>query len=884
MKLHTLAFKENIKNFGRELDSIISYTLNGVTIELGGESLNSVTPHYQGAILKSVMKQLDIDSNVNIPVGTQLNYQFGIKIENDYEYLDFGNYIVYSSEKQEDTNSYKIICYDKMLYSMKDYVNIGVTYPITIRNYINAICNYLGITFANSNDTFANYGRQINTELYLDSGGNSLGYTFRDVLDEIAQATASTICINNNDNLEIRYINNTGDTIDEEYLKDINVNFGEKYGPINTIVLSRSAGTDKVYLSHPADLPDEEKNAIEINDNQIMNFNDRADYLPDILNKLNGLEYYLNDYSSTGICYFDLCDRYNVSIGENNYSCVMFNDEVNVTQGLEEKIYTDLPEETETDYTKADKTDRRINQTYLIVDKQNQLIQSLIDKSVYISNTLNGAGSVTLENAYKGRLYELSIKGQMSLLYPQNDNLYGSSPVPREALVPTAELLPSSSVPYQNEVKYPNSDLYSTSMILLIDDTEYSLNIDFLNYINNDVCDEFIYHDGEYKVVRRVGIDSEGNKYALDNEFVDETGYIDLEVDTNSIIRLKSFNNGIYKTTYLLDNQYTDVFATKVELSSSITQTAENINLNVNKKLENYSTTNEMNAAIDVKADEINSVVSTKVGDDEVISRINQSSEQIQINANKISLNGKTINMTSDNVAINSNNFSVDSNGNLSCSNANITGGNIEMISNNSNPKLKLSGTAYGGASCVNNLAADGMKIKTGNSDCIYLWVQKLESGGNSGYAGVLDIANTIDGRYATMDYDGFSTGSGGTPRAYMYSDGEVHATTYTGGSLESIKKNIEKYDENATKIILGSDIYGYNLKTESDNERKHIGLVIGNGKKSYRTPKNIISKNGDGIDLYSMISLSWKAIQEQQEIIENLKERIEKLERESDK
>ena len=31
-----------------------------------------------------------------------------------------------------------------------------------------------------------------------------------------------------------------------------------------------------------------------------------------------------------------------------------------------------MPEETETDYTKADKTDRRINQTYLIVDKQNQ--------------------------------------------------------------------------------------------------------------------------------------------------------------------------------------------------------------------------------------------------------------------------------------------------------------------------------------------------------------------------------------------------------------------------------------------------------------------------------------------------------------------------------
>ena len=58
---------------------------------------------------------------------------------------------------------------------------------------------------------------------------------------------------------------------------------------------------------------------------------------------------------------YNLCDRYNVQIGENTYSCVMFNNEVNVTQGLEEFVYTDMPEESVTDYTKSDKTDRKIN-------------------------------------------------------------------------------------------------------------------------------------------------------------------------------------------------------------------------------------------------------------------------------------------------------------------------------------------------------------------------------------------------------------------------------------------------------------------------------------------------------------------------------------------
>lgn len=61
---------------------------------------------------------------------------------------------------------------------------------------------------------------------------------------------------------------------------------------------------------------------------------------------------------------------------------------------------------------------------------------------------------------------------------------------------------------------------------------------------------------------------------------------------------------------------------------------------NVNATLTNYSTTTEMNAAITLKANEINQVVSTKVGNDEVISKINQSSESITINANKLNLQG----------------------------------------------------------------------------------------------------------------------------------------------------------------------------------------------------------------------------------------------------
>ena len=395
MKAHTQYFKDNICLFGRELDDIITYTLNGETVELGSDDLNSVTPHYNAALLKSAMKQLDIDSSVEIPKGTILNYQLGVKIGDDengpvYNYVDYGNYVVYDIEKQEDMDSYKITCYDKMLYSMVDYEAMNITYPITIRSYISAICNKLGLTFKNANNTFANYDKEINNELYLDNDGGSLGYTFRDVLDELAQVTASTICINENDDqLEIRYINDTNDTINEEYLKDINVNFGEKFGPVNSIVLSRSGSSDNVYLSDDESITQNGLCEIKIENNQIMNFNDRSEYLTDILNVLDGLEYYINDFSSTGVCYYNLCDRYNVEVFNNTYSCIMFNDEVNRTQGLEENIYSDAMENEETDYKKADKTDRRINQAYIIVNKQNQTIEALTSTVNTLDTTTN---------------------------------------------------------------------------------------------------------------------------------------------------------------------------------------------------------------------------------------------------------------------------------------------------------------------------------------------------------------------------------------------------------------------------------------------------------------------------------------------------------------
>lgn len=630
MKQHTVDFKNELTNMGKRLDSIVTYGQTTLHDELYSASL-----HYEGSILKSVMKQLDLECSVELPLNAVINYQLGVKVGNSYEYLNYGNYVVYKVEKQEDKKTYKITCYDKMLYSMKDYEDMNIVYPISIKDYISAICLKLGLSFKSYLDNFANNSKEIQNELYLDTNGNSLGYTFRDVLDELAQVTGSIICIDEaTDMLEIRYPNQTNDTIDEQFLKNINVNFGEKYGAVNLLTLSRSADSDIIY--YPDVIP-ENPCEIKIVDNQIMNFNDRDTYMSDIYSKIQGLEYYINDFNSIGILYYDLYDIYNVKIGEQTYKCIMLNNEINVTSGLEEIIHTEMPEEAETDYTKADKTDRRINQTYLIVNKQEQEIKSLVkqignrsEKTTTITQDIDriqsivedyedltreakGIHSVTINDAYPNEdILELHIYGNNSVF----DYLY-----PRDDLYPDNTLYPYGD----SRIRFYNDE----------EDRTIELGIEEVLRANTQVKDEiFIDYQGNVSVIRRVNADGTTKATPVTTTL----GQLHFKlIEGNNTFEIVNYDAPI-EVKYAIKSTLTDMFATRSEMNSEINQTSQEIDLKVNKKFENYSTTAEMNAQIEVTAEEINSEVSKKVGNDEVISKINQSAEQIQINANKISL------------------------------------------------------------------------------------------------------------------------------------------------------------------------------------------------------------------------------------------------------
>lgn len=91
-------------------------------------------------------------------------------------------------------------------------------------------------------------------------------------------------------------------------------------------------------------------------------------------NYLKTFEFYVFDIKSKGILFLEACDKFNFKLNGSIYSTLLLNDEAQFDDGLNENMYIDEPDETNTEYKYADSTDKKINQTYILVDKQNQKI------------------------------------------------------------------------------------------------------------------------------------------------------------------------------------------------------------------------------------------------------------------------------------------------------------------------------------------------------------------------------------------------------------------------------------------------------------------------------------------------------------------------------
>lgn len=838
---------------------------------------------FEGQLFKTIMQQIEITvKNASEIKGKNVIFKYGILVDNEFEYVDMGEYYIKDVEDDKKKEELVVTGYDKMLNFMIPFKqsDLKLTYPCKMEQLVSRMGEVCGVELY-STDFY-------NSDLIVDEDFFTIQeLTYRDVLEKVAQTTLTTILIKEN-KLYLCKIGESVQNLDTSFLSDLVI--GDKFGPINALVLGRGSVEDNIESVDQQSINSNGRCEIRFDENEFID-NKREQVIDGMLEQINGLEYYTVETSNLGVLWLDPCDVITVKDREKSeYKTIYLKANVTINTGIKGEMEANIPETTNTEYKVTSKEEKKTLKVERLARKNEGLIQDLIQEtsensekltkheqdidsikdSVHkledFTRTITETNQIHLNETAKGQGYilEFKIKGNTEYF---------------KYLVPSDNLVPSNTlVPLGGHFTLVCDKQSRTSK------SNEAVEIDVVldNPLRNvgDIYDELNIIDSKTTVTRRIGVNNDGSLYVLDKAVTETLQDVKLTTfDGNTYVYIKEYSGLEYTAKYIVKNDYSDKFVTKLEADTKIEQKADSIELGVNKKLESYSTTEEMNSAIQLKADSITNTVSKKVGNDEIISKINQSAEAVGIDANKIELSandilnllaGNAINLGSKNITIKSDNFNVDKEGNVIANNANINGGKIVLTApNKDTAKITVKNSDE---TVYTEMSAGG--IKTIYDNKIIFWFN----------GSVSSIASTNGKRCLfagnSINIEDSIPGSGNYPISLSGDNGNITCISLTQTSLAEKKKNFEKLQDNALDILKQIDIYKYNLKGEKDTDKKHIGFVIGDG---YNYAKEVTSLDNQGVDNYSFTSLCCKAIQEQQEQIEQMQKRIEIFEKEAE-
>ena len=570
-----------------------------------------------------------------------------------WESIDYGTFIVQAVEESDTKEEIKVTAYDYALKFANTY-KTDLDYAsgtVTLFQVLQEICQKVGVELENTSIENGNF--------IVDSNQFAEESLFGNVITAIAQISCNFAKITSENKLKLLFKNENNIVIETKDYEE----FEDKRDtqPYNAVSLGLSdiEGENVTLVAQGVD-PDEAK-YLTINDNPFAYTEEkRTQLIQAIFNKINGFGYSSFVLSNCLYPQLECGDLIQIRNKEGQlvnsivlrptFEEVVLNFEapstitstvsyiqplsaIETAKRAERKvdkanlIITDVVEE-------VGQYDNRITSVEQSVDS----IQQEIDQEIKLIRDVNGSGNILLENTSNTNLYKLSIKGDISLLFGNDGQTYGSPP--------------TQGVPYAQPL-YPSPNLFSKNMNLIIEYTEddkevYNLPFKYLNYLSQEVADEFVLEDGKAKIIRRVGINSSMQKYELPNEVLEELGDFTIPLkEGNPKIYLQCFDSAIYNATYMIKNAYTEEFATKVELNSSITQLSNDITLEVNGK-------------IDTLDEDINAKLELKVDTENLVSEINASADKI--------------NLTGDRIIIDSTNLKVAEDGTLTATNGEFTG------------------------------------------------------------------------------------------------------------------------------------------------------------------------------------------------------------------
>lgn len=213
---------------------------------------------------------------------------------------------------------------------------------------------------------------QITRELWE----NIEGITYRDIFVQIAQATASTCIIGADDKVYFKFLTDTGESL--SYDNMFKLKLENQYGEINSVALSRTPSEDNIYLQDEESVLANGLTEFKIENNEIID-KDRENAITPIFDALKGISYYPFEATTEGLGWYEIADSIDIinDAGE-VFNTSLFNYAITIDGSIKETLKTSAETQTQTQYQYATSIAKRVKNTEVIVNKQDQYIQQLV--------------------------------------------------------------------------------------------------------------------------------------------------------------------------------------------------------------------------------------------------------------------------------------------------------------------------------------------------------------------------------------------------------------------------------------------------------------------------------------------------------------------------
>lgn len=231
------AFKTAMKASG--VEGRKAYLTDGTTTINESNDLQSLKLIISGDIGRAVMRQAEAVYIGNHEyLGQYVNIGIGVTLpDTSVEYIDYGRFRIVSKEDNKGNDGIKVKMFDQM-YEAEIKYDLTPTFPTTVLGFLQAICTRFDWVLATT--SFPNSDLVISTDLF-----SNLGVTFRELLEDVAEAAGSIIMFNTDNELVVKQISDTVvETLDSDILSSLKLE--EAYGPITMLSLSRDPQGDVI--------------------------------------------------------------------------------------------------------------------------------------------------------------------------------------------------------------------------------------------------------------------------------------------------------------------------------------------------------------------------------------------------------------------------------------------------------------------------------------------------------------------------------------------------------------------------------------------------------------------------------------------------------------